>query len=200
MQLWLFIRKLAVSNSENNPAERTLRKRLNLDDLTKLLGIGVAVLGFGKYFYDKAEAEAHEAQALSITYIESYGSDPMLGAREALYDFWIDQPELIKIFGSEEFSERQYRAIISSSLFRKNTDTAIRAPLLLLDNFYSQMSFCAKTGLCDKSILDAYFCRETKKNVVVYTPFYNRVREATGDQGIGAEMVAFADVCSVPNE
>lgn len=175
-------------------------KRLSLDDLTKMLGVAVAVIGVGKYFYDKAEAAAHEAQARSISYIEAYGSDPVLSAREALYGFWADQPELVKIFGSEALSERQYNSMLSASLFRKNTDAQIRAPLLLMDNFYSQMSFCAKAGLCDREILDSYFCDVTAKNVVAYAPFYTRVREVTGDHGIGAEMAVFAEGCPAPAE
>ncbi len=179
----------------SNPETEAPRRRITLDDLTKMLGVAVAVIGVGKYFYDKAEAAAHEAQARAISYIEAYGSDPVLGAREALYGFWADQPELVKIFGTEALSERQYQAMLSASLFRSDKDVQIRAPLLLMDNFYSQMSFCAKAELCDRAILDSYFCEITQKNVVAYGPFYERVRGVTGDGGIGAEMAAFAALC-----
>lgn len=183
----------------SNPAETAPapkpRRSFSLDDLTKLIGVLAVIVGVGKYFYDKAETAAHDAQARSISYIEAWGAGPLLGAREALYDFWAAQPDLIAVFGTEALSARQYKTMLSASIFRTDADAAIRAPLLLLDNFYSQMSFCTKSGLCDRTILDAYFCHVTRKNVTAYTPFYERIREATGDHGIGAEMVAFAQSC-----
>lgn len=171
------------------------KPRISLDDLTKLFGLLVALIGVGKYFYDKSEAAAHEAQARSIAYIERWGGEPMLGAREALFDFWSAQPDLIRVFGTEALSPRQYRSLLAASLFRQGADSSIRTPLLLLDNFYSQMSFCAQSGLCDRTILDAYFCTTTHKNVVAYMPFYDRIREATGDSSVGTEMAAFAQDC-----
>lgn len=183
----------AAQTPEEAPAKRRLA--FSLDDLTKLLGVAAVIVGLGKYFYDKVEAAAHDAQARSISYIEDWGAEPLLGAREALYDFWADQPDLIAVFGAEALSARQYKTMLSASLFRAGADAGIRAPLLLLDNFYSQMSFCTKSGLCDRPILDAYFCHMTRKNVIAYAPFYERIREATGDHGIGAEMVTFAEGC-----
>lgn len=184
----------AAQTAPPTPAPKP-RRSLSLDDLTKLIGVVAVIVGVGKYFYDKAETAAHDAQARSIAYIEAWGAGPLLGAREALYDFWAAQPDLIAVFGSEALSARQYRTMLSASLFRTDADAAIRAPLLQLDNFYSQMSFCAKSGLCDRGILDAYFCHVTHKNVTAYAPFYDRIRAATGDHGIGAEMVAFAESC-----
>ncbi|MBZ4021667.1 hypothetical protein CKO11_04230 [Rhodobacter sp. TJ_12] len=175
--------------------EKKPRARITLDDLTKFLGVIALVLGGGKYFYDKAEAAAHEAQSRSIAYIEAWGAEPLLGARETLYDFWAGQPDLISVFGTEALSRRQYAMMLQASLFRTNADAPIRAPLLVLDNFYSQMSFCARAGLCDRAILDAYFCHVTRKNVVAYTPFYDRIRAATGDRGIGRDMQGFAQDC-----
>lgn len=184
-----------MSSSEIDGRRVSKRSLPNLDDLTKLLGVLVAVAGVGKYFYDKAEATAHEAQARAISYIEAYGSDPVLGAREALYDFWVGQPELIRIFGSESLSERQYHSMLGASLFRTDADATIRGPLLMLDNFYSQMSFCVQSEICDQEILDSYFCDMTRKSTIAYAPFYDRLRDVTGDSGIGAEMQRFAESC-----
>jgi hypothetical protein len=168
---------------------------MSLDDFTKILGIAAIMVGVGKYFYDKAETAAHDKQVRSILYIETWGSEPLLGAREALYDFWAAQPDLIAVFEAESFSARQYKTMLAATLFRNDADWAIRTPLLLLDNFYSQMSFCSKSGLCDHNILDNYFCHMTQKNSVAYTPFYDRIRLATGDRGIGEEMNIFTQSC-----
>lgn len=106
----------------SNPETESSRPRLTLDDLTKMLALTVALISAGKYFYDKAEVAAHEARTRSISYIESYGVDPVLEAREALYTFWAGQPELIKIFGNQALSERQYKTMLYTTLFHKIRD------------------------------------------------------------------------------
>ena len=177
------------------PHPRRPRWAISLDDLTKILGVAAVIVGVGKYIYDKVETAAQEAQERSISYIEAWGDEPLLGARESLYSFWVGQPDLIAVFGAEALSTRQYKTMLTASVFRSGADGQIRAPLLLLDNFYSQMSFCAKSGLCDQQILAEYFCSMTRKNVVAYSPFYDRIRDTTGDHGIGAEMAVFAKSC-----
>ncbi|NPD16736.1 hypothetical protein HOY34_16210 [Xinfangfangia sp. D13-10-4-6] len=180
----------------NAPA-RTLRAWPTLDQLTKMVGLLVAVIGIWKYFYDHAAARENAAQARAIGYVESYAKEPLLGARQQLYTFWSTQPDLVNVLAEHSLSERQYAAMLTASVFRSDGDIAIREPLLLLDSFYSQISFCRASGLCDAAITDAYFCRVSKRNAVAYAPFYTRLAAVTGDTSIGAELQSYASLCQL---
>ncbi len=175
------------------PAPRP--RRLTLDNMAKVIGLVVAMIGVGKYYTDRTDAQANAARARSLSFIETYASNPLLGAREQLYGFWTEQPELVQIFGNETLNARQYGAMLSATVFRRNGDDAIRQPLILLDNFYSQINFCDKGGLCDPVILRDYFCATSRRNAVAYGPFYARLAERTGDSSLGADLQSFAAGC-----
>lgn len=163
-----------------------------------MVGLLVAVIGIGKYFFDHAAARDNAARTRAISYVEAYAKEPLLGARQQLYSFWSEQPGLVQILGEESISERQYAAMLNASVFRAGTDVSIREPLLLLDSFYSQISFCRASALCDAAITDAYFCQVSRRNAVAYAPFYTRLTEVTGDMSIGAELQNFAKACTLP--
>lgn len=182
----------ATSDSVKRPSKLSAP---SLDDLTKILALVVAVIGVAKYFYDKAETAQTDRRARAIGYIERYADPEILASRQSLHDFWTGQPELVAVFREESLSERNYLMMLKASVFRQNADTEIHRPLLLLDNFYSQISYCRSAALCDLDVLDAFFCSVAKKDAVAYGPFFDRLRERSGDQSLGKTLISYARVC-----
>jgi hypothetical protein len=177
-----------------------LSSRLSLEDTTRVLALVAAVASVGKFFYDRAERNAQLASERSVEYIESYADDPMISAREQLYSFWAGEPRLIAVFQNEALSTRQYSALLSATIFRADLDLGIRQPLLLLDSFYSQITFCLNAELCDKEILQSYFCRNAQQSAKAYAPFYKRLANQTGDPGLGTDLQVFASGCDISTE
>lgn len=184
----------------DTPGEASRRRgfvvrMLTLDGIAKVVGLVVAIFGIGKFFSDRAESAAAATRARSIGYVESYAAPTLLDARQKLYAFWATEPGLVSALGSGALSERQYAAMLQAAVFRPGKDTAVREPLLILDSFYGQLSFCRKSGLCDTAILDSYFCEVSRRNAMAYRPFYDRLAEVTGDSSIGRELQSFAAAC-----
>ncbi|QDC10831.1 hypothetical protein FHY55_17020 [Oceanicola sp. D3] len=179
---------------------RFFKPEMDIDTLAHLFTLVVAVAGMAKFFYDQDQALKAENRARAITYINAYTEEPLLGSRQALYDFWAGQPELVAMLRKQSLTPRNYAAMLAASVFRTGAEEPIREPLLVLDSFYSQVSFCESGGLCDTGIIDSYFCTHARRDAQAYAPFFEHLRSQSGDTRIGRELDAFAARCTPPSD
>ncbi|MBY6048351.1 hypothetical protein [Vannielia litorea] len=190
----------------SNPAEeaapprsrirRFFKPEMDIDTLAHIFTLVVAVAGMAKFFYDQDQATKAENRERAITYINAYTEDPLLGTRQSLYDFWAGQPELVAMMRGQQMTPRNYAAMLQASVFRTGAAEPIREPLLVLDSFYSQVSFCESAGLCDTAIIDRYFCEHARRDAQAYAPFFAHLRTQSGDTRIGVELANFAGRCT----
>lgn len=175
------------------------RKYIHIEKIVDISfkAFSIIAICFGglRYFQDRERAEQNEALGRSLSYIEEYGSERYVKARLNLHDFWSAHPQLVQLLTSGAISERIYRAALSQEVFRHEADFELREPLVLLDNFYSQVAFCHRTQLCDVKVLNQFFCPIAQSEAVAYAPFFDRMAEATGDRGLGRELEKFGAQC-----
>ena len=190
----------APTPARRSRIRRFFKPEVDIDTLAHLFTLVVAVAGMAKFFYDQDQAEKAENRARAITYINAYTEEPLLGARQALYDFWASQPDLVAMIRSQQLTPRNYAAMLQASVFRTGAEAPVREPLLVLDSFYSQVSFCESGGLCDTGIIDSYFCEHARRDAQAYAPFFAHLRNQSGDTRIGRELEALADRCTPPGE
>ncbi|MEH6836032.1 MULTISPECIES: hypothetical protein [Falsihalocynthiibacter] len=176
-------------------AESPKKEKKRFETAVTILTVIVALFGVGQYFYDTTSSRANSKKERSISYIQQYADSSLLGARQDLADFWVGQPDLVGVFRSKKMSSRSYAALLEVSVFRSSKDTIIRKPLLKIDNFFTQVGFCRSSGLCNPELLDAYFCDTARKYTFVYSPFFSKISELTGDTGIGHELARYAEFC-----
>ncbi len=188
----------APAPARRSRISRIFKPEMDIDTLAHIFTLVVAVAGMAKFFYDQDQAWKAENRERAITYINSYTEEPLLGARQTLYDFWASQPDLVAMLRSQSLTPRNYAAMLAASVFRTGADAPIREPLLVLDSFYSQVSFCESGGLCDTGIIDRYFCDHARRDVQAYAPFFEHLRTQSGDTRIGRELENFAARCTPP--
>ncbi len=162
----------------------------------KIFSIVAICFGGLRYFQERDEIARDEAISRSLSYIEDYGSARYVGARLALYDFWADRQALVRLLTSGGISDRVYQTALEQNVFRPNADDAIREALVLLDNFYSQVTFCNRTGLCNSKILNDFFCQTAQSEAVAYGPFFDHLATQTGDSNLGRDLDAFSESCT----
>ncbi|WP_170764590.1 hypothetical protein [Ruegeria lacuscaerulensis] len=161
----------------------------------KVFSVVAICFGGIRYFQERGEIVEKEAQSRSLSYIEEYGSERYVAARLTLHEFWSERPALVQLLTNGRISERAYRAALSQEVFRHKADHQIREALILLDNFYSQVAFCHRAELCDRTILNEFFCQVAQSEAVAYLPFFDRMAAETGDSDLGDDLSDFGAHC-----
>jgi hypothetical protein len=172
-----------------------MKLRENLEIILKIIGVAIAAFGVWKYFDSQTQAELVSSKERSLGYIERFGSLEVVAPRRTLLNFWQDHPGASAAIRDGLMTPRGYRLFVASayplSASRGETDDA----LFRLSVFFNEMSHCRSTGICDREILDSFFCEYAQRFVPAYLPFYQVVSQETGSEPLIVRLQSFVMEC-----
>ena len=147
-----------------------MREKLEL--ALKIVATFIAVFGIWKYFADREATVSAEAKSRALGYIERFGGEDMIAARSVLADYWRDYPEFTTFIDQNPLSERAFVNFVTSTYPQRSDKAAIDGALFRMRVFFDEIAFCREAGICDKPILDGFFCDYAMQHARIYGPFY----------------------------
>lgn len=170
-------------------------RRDNAEFGLKVIGVLIALFGVWKYFDTQKQEMINSAKARSLSYIERFGSAEVVAPRGTLLTFWQDHPGASVAIRDNLMTPRGYRLFVAAaypnSARKEETDEA----LFRLSVFFNELSHCRSSGICNKDMLDSFFCDYVKRFVPAYLPFYQLISEETGSEMLISSMQSFARDC-----
>jgi hypothetical protein len=155
-----------------------------------------ALAGVGAYFADRWTDRRNAAQTASLSYIERYAADPVLEARMALYEFWLEQEDFLAFAAENRIPPDQYQYFVETRFDEYSRPDDIRRALIAMDSFFDELAFCRGASVCETETLDAYFCVEVSRHEAIYAAFYDVMRGDLGESGFGQGVEDYAAICA----
>lgn len=170
-----------------------------LDLALKIVATLIALFGVGKYFADRAHARDLAARDRALGYIERFGSAELVATRARLLGFWRDYPEVAAVVGTRGITQREFAMFVEATYPARADRAEIDDALFRMQVFLDEMSYCRASDVCDREILDGFFCNFAQRYAKAYGPFYARLARDIGAAPIDAGLQAFAAECTPPD-
>ena len=162
----------------------------------KVATLLIAVFGVWKFFDERATSASSEAKARSLGYIERFADAEMIAARSRLLAFWQDYPKFAQFVRENSITEREYQNFVLATYPRRADRSGIDAALFRLQVFFDEVAFCRESEVCEKEILDGFFCTYATGYARIYGPFYSRLAKDIGSDPLDMKLQALAGVCA----
>lgn len=161
----------------------------------KTIATLIALFGIWKYFAEQKASLHADAQRRSLGYIERFANYELLQARTQLIEYWQDYPEFAAFIKSNRITERAYSNFVNSTYPKRSDRATIDGALFRLQVFFDEVAFCRSSHVCDKDILDDFFCRYIPGYSQIYGPFFERLAKDIGSAPLDTKLLSLANVC-----
>lgn len=161
----------------------------------KIIATLIAAFGVWKYFADQQVTAQRTAKAEAISYVSQFGEPSMVSAREALTRFWRNNQEFVAYMDKNAISERVYVNFIRAAYPNYERRSEVDAALFRHKVFFDEIAFCREAEICDRLILDGFFCDISIEHAKIYGPFYAILSLEIGSARTDSELLRLAERC-----
>lgn len=165
------------------------------DVMVAVVGLMIAAFGLWRYFDEQAQVKQADAQARALALIEEHGGPAMRADEAKMYAFWSAHPTFVAHVRAHPPNQNEYAAFVSATLQTYEDQTGVRSFILNTSGIFERVRFCEEAGLCDPTLLRAYFCPVADTTVRVFGPFFDVFNQQIGATDIGEGAVQYADGC-----
>jgi len=165
----------------------------------KILAIVGGLFAIWQYFADASDAKELEKRRQALTYVQAYGATDLSEHRRIMFEFWLRHSDLLQVAKSQGVSESAYRAFFFTALEHDAGGKPMLNALYALSNFYDQLAFCRSSKVCDREIIDQYFCAGARTFGETYGPISGRLAELSGVSDFGRGAKEIAESCEPPS-
>lgn len=172
-----------------------LSKEFKIELTIKVIAVLIALFAIPKFYLDNAESRRIAAANASLTLIDEYGQENLQNARLILVGFWFEHRDVIKATHGTDLSDRTYSLLVRALLSDTDNQHELNRPLFQISSFYSRVYHCRESSVCSRTLLDSYFCEQSKAYSSIYGAFFELTGETAGMVEMGQDLRAYSNEC-----
>ena len=162
----------------------------------KVVATAIAVFGVFTYFLDQSQTRAASEKSRSLAFVEKFASVDVVEARSRLLAYWREYPEFVSYSRANRLSSREYANFVRATYPAHDDRVDVDEALFRMQVFFDELSYCHFSGICDKGIIESYFCEYTIKFSNVYGTFYRLLAEEIGSKPLDQEVDRLSAHCA----
>ena len=161
----------------------------------KIAALFLAAFGIYEYFDTERKTVERAKQQAALSYIAESNATEHQSAVQTTFEFWLRNPDVVSLLRSSGQTSTGLQAFFVTAVHGDPNGNEVVFAVRQIGRFFDEVSACASNSVCDRGVLEDFFCDDAKRLTMIYDPIFEVLREQSGEQQLGQGLVQFAREC-----